>query len=431
MSGSGELPPPPYLTHGPDIPPPHHGGNGLIYEDNGTSRQGSRRSKGLLQNMNPLKSRIEDVYFAVMGLTGAGKSTFIELCIGRRAGIGHGLMSCTVNVEDYTFMYNDSLRVHLIDTPGFDDSTRKDTEVLRDIAGWMGVTYDKGIRLSGIIYLHNISHTRMAGSAMRNLFMFQKLMGQDCFPSIVLATSFWSNVDPMIGADREKELISTDMFWGEMYKNGSKIVRHTGDRQSALQILNILIRRKHPIVTQIQREMNVERRELDETSAGEQLNADIIKLQKKHQEEMAQLHRDMEEAIATQNKEAASQIAKLQDDVKQQMIKAEEERKGLQVDLERINKERMEEMKKYQAEIQKAIDDLQKKNEEYEELQKNKYISRDEMEAKNKEIEDLRNMIKTNVSAAQRKQTGFWSEFGDWLEDLGREISKTWKEIFS
>lgn len=304
-------------------------------------------------------------------------------------------------------MYTDYLRVHLIDTPGFDDSNRKDTEVLRDIAGWMGVTYDKGIRLSGIIYLHNISHTRMAGSAMRNLFMFQKLMGEDCFPSIILATSFWGNVDPRVGAEREKELIGTDMFWGQMYKSGSQIVRHTGDRTSALRILNILIERKHPIVTQIQKEMNEEDRDLDETSAGQQLNADIIKLQKKHREEMANLHKDMEEAIAMQNKEAASQIAKLQDEVKQQMEKAEEERKGLQVDLERINQERMEEMRKYQAEIQDAIDQLNKKNQEYEQLQSsNNYVSREEMAVKNQEIESLKEMIKTNVASAQRKSTG-------------------------
>lgn len=310
-------------------------------------------------------------------------------------------------MEDYTFMYSDNLRVHLIDTPGFDDSTRKDTEVLRDIAGWMGVTYDKGIRLSGIIYLHNISHTRMAGSAMRNLFMFQKLMGKDCFPSIILATTFWGNVDPRIGEDHEKELIGTDMFWGEMYKKGSQVVRHTGDRNSAWAILNILIQRKHPIVTQIQKEMNVEHRDLDETSAGEQLNADIIKLQKKHKEEMANLQRDMEEAIADQNKEAASQIAKLQDDVKKQMQKAEEERKDLEVSLERINQERAEEMKRYQAEIQSAIDELNKKNEEMDALQKSgNYVSRTEMDQKNNEIEELKQMIKSNVASAQRKQTG-------------------------
>lgn len=37
----------------------------------------------------------DDVYIPVMGLTGSGKSTFIELCAGTpRPLVGHGLNSC-------------------------------------------------------------------------------------------------------------------------------------------------------------------------------------------------------------------------------------------------------------------------------------------------------------------------------------------------
>lgn len=70
----------------------------------------------------------------------------------------------TSEVEDWTFMYKPGLRVHLIDTPGFDDTNKKDVEVLRDIAGWLGVTYKKKILLSGLIYLHPIdSEVRLCG----------------------------------------------------------------------------------------------------------------------------------------------------------------------------------------------------------------------------------------------------------------------------
>ena len=37
---------------------------------------------------------LEDVYVAVMGITGAGKSTFIETLTGKKINIGHGLFSC-------------------------------------------------------------------------------------------------------------------------------------------------------------------------------------------------------------------------------------------------------------------------------------------------------------------------------------------------
>lgn len=37
---------------------------------------------------------IEDVYLAVMGVTGAGKSSFIKLCTNQNVVIGHNLKSC-------------------------------------------------------------------------------------------------------------------------------------------------------------------------------------------------------------------------------------------------------------------------------------------------------------------------------------------------
>ena len=38
--------------------------------------------------------RATDVFIAVMGVTGAGKSTFISLCSEQKVKIGHGLKSC-------------------------------------------------------------------------------------------------------------------------------------------------------------------------------------------------------------------------------------------------------------------------------------------------------------------------------------------------
>lgn len=118
------------------------------------------------------------------------------------------------------------MRVHLIDTPGFDDTDRKDTDVLRDLAGWLGVAYKQKILLSGIIYLHRIIDPRMQGTAKRNLHMFQALCGPECLGQIVLVTTMWTLVSPAMGDQRERELMQTEQFWGYMYKNGSQILRH-------------------------------------------------------------------------------------------------------------------------------------------------------------------------------------------------------------
>lgn len=119
----------------------------------------------------------------------------------------------------YSFMHKDKsgkpLRIHLIDTPGFDDTNRGDTAVLKDIATWLGETYKNQIRLSGVLYLHRIIDVRMAGSAKRNLLMFIELCGSDCFKHVVLATTMWSVMKDRAEAERrEKELIQT--FWSHV-----------------------------------------------------------------------------------------------------------------------------------------------------------------------------------------------------------------------
>lgn len=41
-----------------------------------------------------VSSSKEDIIIAVMGVTGAGKSTFVSLLSGEHIEIGHGLQSC-------------------------------------------------------------------------------------------------------------------------------------------------------------------------------------------------------------------------------------------------------------------------------------------------------------------------------------------------
>ena len=47
---------------------------------------------------NMARDDIQDVYIAVMGVTGAGKSSFISTCTGKPVKIGHDLKSCMVPI---------------------------------------------------------------------------------------------------------------------------------------------------------------------------------------------------------------------------------------------------------------------------------------------------------------------------------------------
>ena len=99
----------------------------------------------------------------------------------------------------------------------------------------------------------------MQGTALSNMNMFRRLCGSDCFPNVVLATSFWSEVDPTEGARRERELYETDKFWGQLVKKGSPVVR-IGLDDRADQRLLLRIARNNKVFLRAQKEMQDGRR---------------------------------------------------------------------------------------------------------------------------------------------------------------------------
>ncbi|PVH91351.1 hypothetical protein DM02DRAFT_705229 [Periconia macrospinosa] len=92
----------------------------------------------------PFAPSRSDVFIAVMGMTGAGKSTFISHCTDEEVAISDAgaLESCTQQVEVHKVgRLSRYANVYLVDTPGFDDTNRKNTDILKGIANWLGETY--------------------------------------------------------------------------------------------------------------------------------------------------------------------------------------------------------------------------------------------------------------------------------------------------
>jgi predicted GTPase len=62
---------------------------------------------------------------------------FINLASGANFSVGHGLASCTAQVQMAPSFQLGDRTVNLIDTPGFDDTDKSDAEVLEEIAAYL------------------------------------------------------------------------------------------------------------------------------------------------------------------------------------------------------------------------------------------------------------------------------------------------------
>ncbi|KAI0394896.1 P-loop containing nucleoside triphosphate hydrolase protein [Xylariaceae sp. FL0594] len=238
----------------------------------------------------------QDLLIAVMGMTGSGKTTFISKVTGRKdLNIGHSLTSCTRDIEVIETEI-DGRVVRFVDTPGFSDTTMSDTDVLHLIAEYLVVAYKNEMKLSGIIYLHPISDTRVTHHATKNLEMFRKLTGEANLKNVMLATSMWDKVSPKEGQAREEEL--KNKFWKLLLAYEAKAIRYGGTPESARYIAQQLMANK-PFYVQIQQEMGKENKAVKDTEAGRQVMIELVRLKEEHQRELA----DMEAALKSTAKE--------------------------------------------------------------------------------------------------------------------------------
>lgn len=275
----------------------------------------------------------------VMGATGSGKSTFINRASGSNFKVGKGLQSCTNTIQVSDGFNIADRRLFLIDTPGFNDTTQSDTEILRIIVAFLSASYERGDKLAGVLYFHRISDVRMDGSQMRNFRMFLSLCGKNALKNVVIVTNMWSRVEREVGQAREKQLKEDDMFFKAAVEGGARMVRHEGTASSAQRIIHLLIENNKPRSLRIQRELVVERRDILDTSAGQELNKELNVEIRKHQKDILTLVKEMDQAARDKDEEARSELEAETRRMQEQMRKFQEESRKLATEYRREKKE--------------------------------------------------------------------------------------------
>lgn len=93
--------------------------------------------------------------------------------------------------------------------------------------------------MTGIIYLHKISETRMTELPRRRLETFEKLCGSNLPEKVILATSMWNMVTEDEGSNRERQLQSK--YWLPTSRPNMTRYGEKDDVKGARRVVDMLL----------------------------------------------------------------------------------------------------------------------------------------------------------------------------------------------
>ncbi|TDL17993.1 P-loop containing nucleoside triphosphate hydrolase protein [Rickenella mellea] len=251
---------------------------------------------------------------AVMGATGVGKSSFINTVANHKLLVGHALDSCTKEIQEVRLTWGkERTPVVLVDTPGFGDSSMSDTEVLRLIAKYLATSHKKGTKLTGIIFMHRISDSKVEGNTRRNFNMFRQLCGTNNLRQVVIVTTWWDRVEKADAERREQQLRNDKSLFKLMLDSNAQLrrheIRHDGGIGSAKAILDCLLH-LNTMDLSIQTQLVKEKRSLPVTDAGSVINHDLIREARRCLDSLAAVQEELDKTKDVANRQALEEERK-------------------------------------------------------------------------------------------------------------------------
>jgi len=252
--------------------------------------------------------------------------------------------------------------IHLIDTPGFNDTGRSDGETLQELAFWLAAAHERELKLSGIIYLHPINATRLQGSGVRSLNAFKKMVGETNYRGVIVATTRWDEVasDQMnFASQREREL---RVKLADVVEKGGRVVSLSAGRIDAMKIVAHIASRSQEerLTLAFQRQLVEEELAIHETDAGkflfEKLETHTTQVENTLEESQSALM----EMFNSGKANGFAQASKWQNDTRQSL-------KPLEEDMERMKKKLKDVRESWEEKLRKeaeALAEAKKANEE-------------------------------------------------------------------
>lgn len=163
---------------------------------------------------------------------------------------------------------------------------------------WLVRAFQNGIKISGIIFLHNITTTRVQGSDVKALEIIKAICGETSYSAITLATTRWEQVNEEKGKVRQQELCNNSRFWGDMVKEGAHVTALSSGRPSALRLIKRIVAQDRRFVLDLQREMIHDGKALHETEAGKLVHDKVMSEQIELDQRMQQAKLDFQKAAS-------------------------------------------------------------------------------------------------------------------------------------
>ncbi|KAL4263232.1 hypothetical protein AB1N83_005772 [Pleurotus pulmonarius] len=184
-------------------------------------------------NFEDLKA--DDTIIAILGPTGAGKSSFINTSTRQYSrSVGHSLSPCTMQMEAVRYRDNNE-DIVFVDTPGCDASIAPGADGLCFVTSRLE---RMNFVLAGIIYVHRITDNRPVGVA-RNLKSCKILYKKGVVRHVTFITTMWTELEEVEGKQREEHLLKH--FWAPIFRLKSSLIRFKGTAESAWDIIHIIV----------------------------------------------------------------------------------------------------------------------------------------------------------------------------------------------
>jgi len=207
---------------------------------------------------------------AVMGVTGVGKTSFINVASGGQRVWGTGLESSTSRIEKRAPILRDGYEITLVDCPGFDNNDIADITILEQLVEFLKEMAEtgEGTYLTGILYLHRITDVRMTSSAAKNIQLLQALCGDEFLSKVTFVTTMWDDVQLNVGESREYEL--QNEYWAEFLSRSARLARYWGRREDTDYIIANYLGDDPSLAVRpnLENQMLRESRALQESDAG-------------------------------------------------------------------------------------------------------------------------------------------------------------------